>query len=278
MKTFRSILAIFALCLVSSVTLTSCYGEDVDSTQEAVFTYQPWIWGHGGIDMTAGTTGRYWCWASTHVDTFSIIPVKHQVNMDDLFSNESTPLDFHTMIKTQIIPGKSPILLKNYGKDWFDTNLYNVYCKKVRNHVSQYSQFDLFSNREVLDEIDQKILKEMQDYVALLSKDKEFPVIIKEVTIGKAIPNGEQLAEMNATAREIQAKQTEERRYEAQKAREAANRQTAVADKAYMNEMNFTPSQYLQYMAWQIIEKKQGANIDVMFNADDTQRMWNIRR
>lgn len=278
MRKFKTLFFVLAFSLLTLSILFSCYGEDIDSTHEAVFTYQPWIWGHGGIDMEAGTTGRYWCWVSTHVDTFSIIPIKHQVNMEDLASNDNTPLDFHTVIITQIKQGKSPILLKNYGKKWFDTNLYNHYCNRVRDYVSQYSPFDLLSNREVLNMIDQKILTEMQEYVAELSKDAEFPIVIKNVVIGKAIPNAEQLAEMNETAREVQSRQTQERRAEAQLAREKAERQRALADKAYMEEMNLTPSQFIQLKAWEIIEKKQGANIDVMFDADDTQRMWNIRR
>lgn len=278
MRKFFNILLICLFSIISLTSLSSCYGEDIDSTQEAVFTYQPYFFGHGGIDMEAGTTGRYWCWISTHVDTFRIIPVKNQVNMEDLASNDNTPLDFHTVIITQIKKGKSPVLLKNYGKDWFNTNLYNHYCNRVRDYVSQYSPFDLLSNREVLNMIDQKILQEMQEYVDELSKDAEFPIIIKNVVIGKAIPNKEQLAEMNETAREVQSRQTQERRAEAQLAREKAERQRAIADKAYMEEMNLTPSQFIQLKAWEIIEKKDGASIDVMFDADDTQKMWNIRR
>ena len=278
MKTFKRTFLVFVISFVTLFTLSSCYGEDVDATHEAVFTYQPYMFGHGGIDITPGSVGRYWCWASTHVDTFRIVPVKHQVNMEDLASNDNTPLDFHTVIITQIQKGKSPILLQNYGKDWFNTNLYNHYCNRVRDYVSQYSPFDLLSNREVLNMIDQRILKEMQEYVAELSKEAEFPIIIKNVVIGKAIPNKEQLAEMNETAREVQSKQTQERRAEAQAAREKAERQRAIADKAYQEEMGLTPAQFIQLRAWEIIEKKQGANIDVLFNADDTNKMWNVRR
>ena len=256
--------------------MSSCYGEDVDATHEAVFTYQPWIFGHGGIDMEHGSTGRYWCWASTHVDTFKIIPVKHQINMEDLVSNDNTPLDFHTVIITQLEKGKSPILLKNYGKDWFDINLYNHYCKRVRDYVSQYSPFDLMSNREVLNEIDGKILQEMQEYVSNLSKDTEMPIIVKNVIIGRAIPNKEQLAEMNKTAQEVQAKQTQERRAEAQEAREKAERQRAIADKAYMDELNLKAEDFIQLKWIEIIAEKQGSNIDVM--AGPATSMWNVRR
>ena len=276
MKKFKTIFSVISICFVTLFTLSSCYGEDVDATHEAVFTYQPWIFGHGGIDMEPGSTGRYWCWASTHVDTFKIIPVKHQINMEDLVSNDNTPLDFHTVIITQLEKGKSPILLKNYGKDWFNINLYNHYCKRVRDYVSQYSPFDLMSNREVLNEIDGKILQEMQEYVSNLSKDTEMPIIVKNVIIGRAIPNKEQLAEMNKTAQEVQAKQTQERRAEAQEAREKAERQRAIADKAYMDELNLKAEDFIQLKWIEIIAEKQGSNIDVMVGPATS--MWNVRR
>jgi hypothetical protein len=133
------------------------------------------------------------------------------------------------------------------------------------------------SNREVLNEIDQKLLKEMRDFVAELSKEKDFPIEIKQVVIGKAIPNKDQLAEMNRTAKAVQAKQTQEREAEVQLAREKAERQRAIADKAYQQEMGLTAAQFIQLKAWDIIAQKQGANIDVLFNADGTTKMWNVK-
>ena len=133
------------------------------------------------------------------------------------------------------------------------------------------------SNREVLNEIDTKLLREMRQFVDDLSKEKEFPVEIKQVIIGKAIPNKEQLEEMNRTAKAVQAKQTQEREQEMQQAREKAERQRAIADKAYMNEMNLSAGQFIQLKAWDIIKEKQGANIDVLFNADGTTKMWNVK-
>jgi hypothetical protein len=87
-----------------------------------------------------------------------------------------------------------------------------------------------------------------------------------------------QKTEMNRTAAATQAKRTEESRKEMLEAKEAAERQRAIADKAYQEELGLTTDQFIQLRAWEIIEKKQGANIDVMFNADKTNTMWNIRR
>ena len=270
---------IFSFIVVSVLMfgLTSCHSVSPDADEEAVLIYKPWIFGHGGVDMKPIESGLTWCWFSTHSETFKIIPVKYQVNMDDLVSDDNTPLDFHTIIITQIEKGKSPILLQNYGKDWFNTNLYNYYCNIIRDHISQHSPFDLMSNRQILNDIDEKVLKQMQDFVADLSKKKEFPVIIKQVTIGKAIPNEDQKNEMNRTAKAVQAKQTQEREAEVQIAREKAERQRAKADKAYMQEMNLSPQDFIQLKWIETINSKEGANIDVMVGSPTTS-MWNIRR
>ena len=266
----------FLWLLVVALCMTSCHSVSPDADEEAVLIYKPWFFGHGGVDEDAVESGLTWCWWSTHSETFKIIPVKHQVDMDDLFSDDNTPLDFHTIIITQIEKGKSPVLLQNYGVDWFNTNIYNYYCNLVRDHISQHSPFDLMSNRAILNEIDAKVLKQMQTYIATLSKEKEFPVVIKQVTIGKAIPNAEQLAEMNKTAKAVQAKQTQEREVEVQIAREKAERQRAIADKAYREELGLSTTDFINLKWIEMVGEKSGANIDVMVGPATS--MWNIRR
>lgn len=272
MKNFIKILSVFVL----AISMCSCHGVRPKAGEEAVLTYTPWFFGHGGVDMEAIPTGLTWCVFTTSATYFPIVPVKNQVDMDDLFSDDNTPLDFHTVIRTQIIQGKSPILLQNYGENWFDANLYNYYCNLIRDQISQHSPFDLMSNRQVLNEIDEKVKQSMTKYIAKLSEDKEFPVRIIEVTIGKATPNAEQLAEMNKTAKAVQARQTQEREVEVQLAREKAERQRAIADKAYREELGLSTGDFINLKWIETIAEKQGANIDVMVGPATS--MWNIRR
>ena len=273
----KKFLTIFAIAFVAIFGVCSCHSVSPDADEEAALTEKPVFFGKGGVVDEAVSTGLTWCWFSTHADYFKIVPVKHQVDMNDLFSDDNTPLDFHTIIITQIKAGKSPILLKNYGKDWFDTNIYNEYCKFVRNYISQNSPFDLMSNRQVLDDIDAKVLKQTQELVAKLSKEKEFPVIIKQVTIGKAIPNDKQLEEMNNTAKAVQAKQTQDREAEVQIARGKAERERAKADKAYREELGLSTQEFISLKWIETIAAKQGANIDVLVGGNANQ-MWNVRR
>ena len=117
----------------------------------------------------------------------------------------------------------------------------------------------------------------MQEHVKELSDKKEFPIAIKQVTIGKAIPNKDQLDEMNKTAKAVQAKQTQERLAEVETAREKAERQRAKADKAYREEMNLSTEDFIALKWIETIEKKKDANIDVLVGGG-ASNMWNIRR
>ena len=74
---------------------------------------------------------------------------------------------------------------------------------------------------------------------------------------------------MNKTAAAIQAKQIQEKRVEMENAR-------AIADKAYMNAMNLSPSQFIQLRQWDVIEKKDGANIDVLVGGSEVP-IWHIK-
>lgn len=266
------------IALIACTTLSSCHMVAPGEDEESVLVHKPWFFGHGGVDKESVTTGSTWCWWSTSSETFKIIPVKYTEKLDDIISNENTPLDFNTMITLQIQKGKSPLLLENYGVNWYDNNIKETYNNLTRHYVSQYSPFDLTSNREVIAHIDSCVKADMIKYIAKLSEKKDFPVTVINVITGRAIPNTAQLEEMNNTAAQIQARQTQERRYEMEVARERAERQRAASDKAYQREMNLTAEQFINLKAWDIIASKQGANIDVLFDGGASNTMWNIKR
>ena len=272
----KKIIYLFAALFVA-ISLSSCHSVEVGADEEAALVMQPWFFGHGGVDETPVSTGLTWCAATTYGEIFKIVPLKYKEHFEDIFSDDNTPLDFNTYINIQIIPGKTPVLLQNYGRDWYDNNIKEVYCNKTRDFVSMYSPFDLMSNREVSAKIDSAVLKYMREFVANKSQEKELPIRIISVVTGKAMPNPNQLEEMNQTAAAIQKIKTQERLKEMEIVREQAEKQRAKADKAYMNEMHLSADQYIQLRAWSIIEQKKDANIDVLFDGS-SQHMWNIRR
>ena len=229
--------------------------------------------------MTPVETGLEYTWLSTDYVIVGMLPTKYDEQLDDVTSNDNTLLDFNTQIQLQVQDNKSPILIKNYGENWYENVIQEVYRNTVRNYISKYGPFDLMSNREVLDSINVAVKKDIETHISTLSsKSGELPSTVVNVLVGRAIPNDMQKEEMNRTAAATQAKRTEESRRDMLIAKEAAERQRAIADKAYQDELGLNTDQFIQLRAWEIIKDKQGANIDVLFNADGTNKMWNVRR
>ena len=275
----KNIFSIFVLNLVMVLGFTSCTSVAPNAGQEAVLIHKPWFFGTGGVDSTPVETGLEYTWLSTDYVIVSMLPQKFDERLDDATSNDNTLLDFSTQIQLQVRDNMSPILIKNYGENWYKQVIQEIYRNTVRGYISNFGPFDLMSNREVLDSINIAVKNDMMNYIASLSGEYgELPIDVINVVIGRAIPNERQKSEMDATAAATQAKRTEESRLEMLKAKEAAERQRAIADKAYQEELGLTTDQFIQLRAWEIIKEKNGANIDVMFNADRTNTMWNIRR
>ena len=273
----KSMLSALSLCLM--LGMNSCINVAPGAGEEAVLIHKPYIFGHGGIDEKPVETGRQYEWFSTSYVIVSMLPQKFDEKLDDAASNDNTLLDFNTQIQLQVEDNKSPVLIKNYGSNWYVNVIQEVYRNTVRNYISKFGPFDLMSNREVLDSINFAVKNDMERYIDELSvKSGELPIDVVNVVVGRAIPNEKQKAEMDNTAAATQAKRTEESRYEMLKAKEAAERQRAIADKAYQVEMGLSADQFIQLKAWEVIEKKEGANIDVLVGANSASNMWNVRR
>lgn len=277
MKKFFSFCSMCML-MIALVSFSSCTEAAPEAGQEAVLTMQPWFFGHGGVDETPIQAGLSWCAPSTHVDYVKVTPVAYDEHIEDAYSDDNTQLDFDIQIILQVQAGKSPMLIKNYGTEWYTNNIHKTFVSHFYNLVGNYSPFDLMSNRSVTDSIEGLMKEYMTNYISQLTKTKgEMPVIVNNVIIGKGTPNEQMKKEMDRTAAMIQERKSQDQREAAQRSREKAERQRAIADKAYMKEMGLTPDQYIQLRAWDIIEKKQGANIDVLFDGS-SQHMWNIKR
>lgn len=266
------------VALMITALFASCTTVSPDYGQEAVKIHKPWFFGQGGVDMEPVETGLQYTWFSTDYVIVTMVPVKYDEPLDDVTSNDNTLLDFNTQIQIQVEDNKSPILVKNYGIHFYENVIQEQYRNTVRSYISKYGPFDLMSNREVLDSINIAVKNDMITYIDELSeRSGELPIIVQNVLVGRAIPNAMQKEEMNRTAAATQAKRTEESRKEMLIAKEAAERQRAIADKAYQKELGLTTDQFIQLKAWEIIAEKQGANIDVLFETG-ANKMWNVRR
>ena len=271
------------LAMIATVSLTSCDICTVDGGEEGVFIKQPWFWGQGGVETTPLTQGSEWKVWSTDYVKYSIVNTKYSVSFDDIATDEATPLDIDAHIFLKIVATKSPILHMNYGSNWYENNIKDIFSKHVRNFVSMYNMRTLISERACYDEIESIIKNDMTAYIAELSKTKEFPVEVVNVVIDKAKPNDNVREELNNTAIYMQQKQSEIMKQDMQKERRQTEHLRALADKEYQLTMGFTPTQFialrgleLENQKIEMIKNKQNVNVDVMLG--NSTPMWDIKQ
>ena len=271
------------VALIAAVSFTSCSLCTVDGGEEGVFIKQPMFFGSGGVDVVPLTQGSEWKVFTTNYVVYSVVNTKYSVSFDDIATDEATPLDITAHIFLKIKNGKSPILHNNYGPDWYNNNVKEVFSKHVRNFVSMHDMRTLISERDCYETIEKTLKDDMTEYFAELSKTKEFPIEVVNVVIDKAKPNNNVLEELNNTAIYMQQKQTEIMKQDMQKERKKTEHLRALADKEYQLTMGFSPSQFISLRALELenqkiemIKNKQNVNVDVMLG--NSTPMWDIKQ
>lgn len=278
MKKFFAILAV----MLAAVSFTSCDLCTVDGGEEGVFIKKPWFFGDGGVDHQALTNGSEWKVWSTDYVVYSVINTKYTESFDDTATNETTTVDMNAHIFLRITPGKSPILHENYGMNWYENNIKEIFRKYVKDFASRYDMITLVSQREIYDEIEPVIEQQMIDHINRLSETKELPIEVVDVIVDKAMPNEGVREELNNTAIYMQQRNTQVMKQEMEVARRETERLRALADKEYQNTMGFSPSQFIQLRALELenqkiemIKNKSNVNVDVMLG--QTTPMWDIK-
>lgn len=278
MKKFYAILAV----MFAAVSFTSCDLCTVDGGEEGVFIKQPWFFGEGGVVEEPLTKGSEWKVWSTDYVKYSVINKKYTEIFDDTATNETTTVDMNAHIFLRITPGKSPILHENYGINWYDNNIKEIFRKYVKDFASRYDMITLVSQREIYDEIEPIIEQQMIDHINHLSKTKELPIEVVDVIVDKAMPNDGVREELNNTAIYMQQRNTQVMKQEMEIARRETERLRALADKEYQITMGFTPSQFIQLRALELenqkiemIKNKSNVNVDVMLG--QTTPMWDVK-
>jgi len=280
MKKFLGIMLVLVMAIT---TFTSCSLAKVDGDEEGVFICQPYFWGDGGVQEKALIQGSEWKVFTTDFVTYKKIPVKYSEVFDDVFCDDNTPLDLSAHITLKIKDGKSPILHKNYGVDWYDNNVKENFREIVRNFISTYNMYTLVSNREVYDQVKIDITEKMQAYFNKLNAIAEFPVEIVNVVVDKAKPNDMVMEELNKTAAMTQQKITQQRQQEMEDERSITEEKRAKADGTYMKAMGLNADGFIKLRFAEIelqkvemIKNKENVNIDVLLG--NSTQMWDIKQ
>lgn len=260
----------FILAFAALVTLTvfaACTKVTPGAGEEAVLVYQPWFFGHGGVDETPVQTGLTWCAPTTGYIIFKIIPVQYNESFKDIISLDNTPISLTAHALIQIIPGKTPYLYEHFGEEWYQNIIQKDFCNEVRNEISKYPMIQLTSKRSIYDNISKHIEQILNKKIA----QEKIPIRLQKVIIDKAKPNQEVMEEYNHTASAIQKLQTEEANARMQEVRKISEAKRAEADDAYRVRMGLNPDQFIRLRSLEIerdkvdmVRDKKNVNITML--------------
>ena len=270
---------LFLVLTIMSMCLTSCSLSKVNADEEGVFVKKPWFFGSGGVSDTPLSQGSEWKVFTTSFVKFKIVPVQYNESFSDIMSSDNTPVDLTAHVLIQINKGETPILLKNFGQNWYENDIQKDFCNEVRNEISKHPMMELTCKRDIYDAASKKI----EDYLISKIKSEKIPITILKVIIDKASPNSEVMEEYNHTAAQIQAKQTQQAAAQMQVARKVAEENRAIADDAYRMKMGLSADQYIKLRQLEIEKEKvdmvrNKGNVSItMLMGGDAMPMYNIK-
>ena len=273
-------LTIFAsiVVLIMSMFFQGCTCSHIDAGEEGVMVMKPWIFGHGGVDPTPLKTGLTYTAASTEVIRYDIKPIEYKESFDDLITADNNPVDFDASIELEVIAGQSPSLHEEFGEEWYDRKVKEMFRMYIRNFGRTKKMFELTTDANITIEMAKVAEEQIGEYI----KEQGISVVVNRVNIGKVSPPEGVIEETIKTAEQKQRSKTEESRAEAELAREAAEKNKATADKAYRIEFGMTIPQYLKLRFLEIEKEKldivkNKENVSIILNSGGAIPMFNVR-
>ena len=202
-----------------AASLLACGGCTVvspDAGQQAVLIDKPVLFGHGGVRPEAVPTGLSYTWFSTDKIYVNMFPQQYDGNFTDLMSSDGVPLDFHAIIRLQVV---DPVtLVKNFGQDWYKNNVEQEFFNRVRSAVKKHGMNETAIQTTAIDEIDSEVSREMTEYL----NQNKLPIRLLKITVGKANPPDAVRNQRVETAQQEQRVLTEQKRDLAEQSRKAA--------------------------------------------------------
>jgi regulator of protease activity HflC (stomatin/prohibitin superfamily) len=214
-----------------------------DINEEVVFDKHP-IFGKGGIDLTPLQEGS--CVKSPYTKTYKFVmtPTQYEENFTNLFTNDQTSVNINVFLRLQPQKGKTPILLRDFGVDWYRNSLQEIVREIVRKKLSSFSMLELVANRTIYDKAKTEIQQEIEAYVKTIN----LPIEVISFVVSKVEPPEEIRNELNTLSQEKAKEQTQKQRLKTEEARLVVNKAQAEAEAVLYRGMGFTPAQYIEYL------------------------------
>lgn len=227
------------VCLLALTSLSGCHLITSNPGEEVVLVSKPWFAKGQVFPQPLKGADSAWVAITTDGIRVSVVPTKYTEAFDDLSTSNNNFIDYDSYLSIQVIDSVS--LVNNFGAEWYKNNVREQYRTIVRDVVRKYPFTNILSDPGTTQKIENEVRSELDDLI----KKANLPIRIVDMSLGKAMPNKEVVAEMNRTAAQQQqyktlteAKNTQTKRAESEQAR-------AKADNAYRNEMNLTTDQFI---------------------------------
>jgi hypothetical protein len=228
------------LSIVLIALLAGCSNYSPDAGHEIVLIKKPWFFGHGGVDPDPVKTGRTFAALTTEGVDVYMQPKKYETELQDTMTADGVPISFHAIVALQV--SDSVALIKNFGPDWYRNNLEEPFKTMVRQAVRKRGMNETAISTTALDAID----AEIHDQLVAFIQDKQLPVRLITMTVGRANPPDSIKSQRIETATQEQRIQTEKQTKLAEDQRALAEASRAAADNAYREAMHLSPEQFIQ--------------------------------
>lgn len=238
------VLALLALLVGIFVWAFFMHTEVVEPGHQLVVNDKPYFFGHEGVRSEPITEGRILLFNTSTAEVVRMTPQSTTIVIDDFSSKNNILLDFGTTVQWRV--ANSVTLVKSFGvKDWFNNNLHNQYLAIVRDAVKKRTMEEMMSDPNTAAEVDNEVTAGVRKLVA----DEGLPIVILNVSLGRAKPNENVLRQMNETAQQEQRKKSLIAATDAENQREKEQTAKARADNAYRNAMSLSPEQFINLEA-----------------------------
>ncbi|HZS11390.1 MAG TPA: SPFH domain-containing protein [Nitrospirales bacterium] len=224
-----------------SLLLSGCVFPAIDAGHEGVLVAKPFFFGHGGVDPVPATTGRVAISPTTDVIDVDIRPLQYAEHFD-IISAENAPVSFDAFLIANVMEGRSPELISRFGPNWYQNNVKEAFRTFVREEVQRYQLFQLTTDPTTRAKLQDAVFQEVKS--KLIDK-QNIPVRLNRVVVGSILPPKGVVEQTTQTIIQEQRKITMVEFQKAEEAREKAERQRGIADRAYREHLGLSAPEFV---------------------------------
>ena len=213
----------------------------IEAGHEGVLVEQPFFFGHGGVDPIPTKTGRVIVAPTTKVIDVDIRPIQYSEHFD-IISAENAPVSFDAFLIANVMEGRSPELINRFGPNWYQNNVKEAFRTFVREEVQKYPLFQLTTDPTTRTKLQDAIAREVQ---TKLIEKQTIPIRLNRIVVGSILPPKGVVEQTTQTIIQEQRKITMVEFQKAEEAREKAERQRGIADRAYRESLGLTAPEFV---------------------------------